>query len=374
MPGAWGLRALAATWILASTCRASFSESYNLLMAPVKQLLDSNLDCGWAFLPDLPTLASTSSEFEESIVLKEDKCGFRSMLMGGYVQCHMADEHIYHEMMVHPALVHFALVNGRPPRSVFLGGSGEGAGAREILRWKSVEKVTMVDIDMEVTNFSSKWMPQLANGSFESPRLNFIVGDAVKYLREMPDGETFDVLIMDFPDPFEGEILYQLYEKKFYGLVRSRMHAGSLVATQSGPCDGGSAKGDEMKCQFVEKMILKNMASVFDHAGFIMHPMATWKEDENTLSDWSTVSYGVLREGDSMDPFDLLMPQQIADKVDSLLEEELVDGASSLRYFGGAVHQASLAKPEPLWTRLQTRAGKGAKSNRPSARSDGVEL
>ncbi len=33
------------------------------------------------------------------------------------------------------------------PKTVFIGGGGEGATAREVLRWKSVEKVVMVDLD-----------------------------------------------------------------------------------------------------------------------------------------------------------------------------------------------------------------------------------
>lgn len=52
------------------------------------------------------------------------------------------DEFIFHESLIHPALL-----SHPNPKSVFVGGGGEGATSREILRHKSVEKLVMVDID-----------------------------------------------------------------------------------------------------------------------------------------------------------------------------------------------------------------------------------
>ena len=42
------------------------------------------------------------------------------------------------------------IVVAKQPKNVFIGGGGEFATAREVLRHKSVEKCVMVDIDQEV--------------------------------------------------------------------------------------------------------------------------------------------------------------------------------------------------------------------------------
>jgi spermidine synthase len=52
------------------------------------------------------------------------------------------DEFCFHESIIHPVML--AHLN---PKTVFIGGGGEGATMREVLRHKSVERVVMVDID-----------------------------------------------------------------------------------------------------------------------------------------------------------------------------------------------------------------------------------
>ncbi len=59
-----------------------------------------------------------------------------------------ADEFVYHENLVHPVM----LTHPNPKR-IFVGGGREGATVRELLRYKNVESVVMVDID-EVMNLS----------------------------------------------------------------------------------------------------------------------------------------------------------------------------------------------------------------------------
>eukprot|EP00929_Paragymnodinium_shiwhaense_P116783 TRINITY_DN8667_c0_g1_i1.p1 TRINITY_DN8667_c0_g1~~TRINITY_DN8667_c0_g1_i1.p1 ORF type:complete len:443 (+),score=118.11 TRINITY_DN8667_c0_g1_i1:94-1422(+) len=351
---------------------ASFKKGYEHIMQPIEKILDDNRDCGWGFLPDLPTLAKTSSPFEKKIQIKEDKCGNRAMLMGGFVQCHSADERIYHEMLIHPAMMTFTALNGRPPRRVFLGGSGEGSGTREILKWNSVENVTMVDIDYEVTKFTMKHMPQLSGGSFDSPRLHLITGDAAQYLRDLSsDVEPYDVMILDFPDAFEAEELEALYSEEFYRVCRSRMHKGSILSTQSGPCAGVTASGNKIKCEFVEQMIVENMAATFPQVDVLQHPMATWKADEDIPSEWSSLTLASLAADDSEaaddyaeeDDYDAdsglhsKLGQKLFEKKDSM--SRWMKGADAalpsqlLSFYSPAVHEAAWLKPAWYLERLE---------------------
>lgn len=329
-------------------------------MKPVFRLLQANKDCGWTFQPDLPDLATTSSEFEESIALKQDKCGHKSLLMGGWVQCHTADEHIYHEMLVHPALATYSVLNGAPPRRVFLGGSGEGAGAREILRWRSVENITMVDIDYEVTRFTSEHLPHLSNNSFNDPRMTLVTGDAVKFLKKLPAEERFDVLILDFPDPFESEELEALYSQNFYQIARSAMREGAVLATQSGPCSDVNARGGKkLSCDVLEDLIMDNVAKVFSDVDVLQHPMATWKADEDSLSEWSTITLATggagpaaPRQKEMEGAFGIgsTMVIKAAEDVDRWLTQEV--GTGVLRFYSGVVHRMAWEKPLKLLARL----------------------
>ena len=71
----------------------------------------------------------------------------KTLVTDGKSQSAQFDEFAYHESLVHPALLNFAQYNGRGPKTVLIGGGGELATAREVLRHTSVEKCVMVDLD-----------------------------------------------------------------------------------------------------------------------------------------------------------------------------------------------------------------------------------
>ena len=51
------------------------------------------------------------------------------------------------------------------PKSIVIIGGGEGAALRETLRHKSVEKVTMIELDEMVVEVSKEFLPELSNCS-----------------------------------------------------------------------------------------------------------------------------------------------------------------------------------------------------------------
>jgi thermospermine synthase len=84
---------------------------------------------------------NSESPFQRVQIIETDPFG-KTLVIDDHTQSAACDEHVYHEALVHPVL----LAHGNP-KTVFIGGGGEGATAREILRWKSVEKLVMCDID-----------------------------------------------------------------------------------------------------------------------------------------------------------------------------------------------------------------------------------
>jgi spermidine synthase len=162
----------------------------------------------------------------QRILITQGRAGFQ-LFLNGHLQFSSADEYRYHESLVHPALA----ASGSPGRVLVLGG-GDGLGLREILKHKSVEAVTLVDIDPEMTALSQRF-PRLAElnaHAFDDPRVTVVNQDAMIWLEE--PSEPFDAAIIDFPDP-NAFALGKLYTTRFYRLLQQRLAPGAAVAVQS---------------------------------------------------------------------------------------------------------------------------------------------
>jgi spermidine synthase len=95
---------------------------------------------------------NTESEFQQIGVI--DTYFGKTLVTDGKTQSAQFDEFAYHESLVHPALLNFAHYNKRGAKTVFIGGGGELATAREILRHTSVERVVMVDLDGKLSKLN----------------------------------------------------------------------------------------------------------------------------------------------------------------------------------------------------------------------------
>jgi spermidine synthase len=149
----------------------------------------------------------------------------RVLTLDGVVQTTTADEFIYHEMMAHvPILAH------GNARHVLIIGGGDGGMAREALRHRGVERVTMVEIDAGVVEFSREYLPSLSDGAFDDPRLDLVIADGAAFLADCRD--SFDVILVDSTDPVgPGEVLFT---ETFSGRARERLAPGGILATQNG--------------------------------------------------------------------------------------------------------------------------------------------
>ncbi len=184
--------------------------------------------------PDLAVIArlravifSGSTAYQKVEVLDSYEFG-RSLVLDGKTQSTELDEFIYHESLVHPAMLCHP-----GPKSVFIGGGGEGGTLREALAHRSVESVTMIDLDSEVVELCRQHLPDHHKGSFDDPRLTLLHEDARGYLQS--EGNGFDVMLMDLVDPLEGGPAYLLYTEEFYRIAKSRLNPGGVLVTQSGP-------------------------------------------------------------------------------------------------------------------------------------------
>lgn len=163
----------------------------------------------------------------QRIVITRGRAGFQ-LFLNGNLQFSSTDEYRYHEALVHPAMM---LANELPRRVLVLGG-GDGLALREILKYPSVEWVTLVDLDPDMTNLSKHFPPlaELNRHSFDDRRVHVINEDAMIWLEKQT--EPFDAAIVDFPDP-NSFALGKLYTTRFYRLLKERLRVNAPVAVQS---------------------------------------------------------------------------------------------------------------------------------------------
>lgn len=170
---------------------------------------------------------SGSTPYQKVEVLESESFG-GSLVLDGKTQSTEVDEFIYHEALVHPPMLFHP-----NPRSVFIGGGGEGGTLREVLAHSSVERAVMLDLDQEVVELCRRYLPNHSQGSFDDPRVELIHQDARQYLADTE--KSFDVMIMDLVDPMEGGPAYLLYTEEYYQIAKAKLAPGGILVTQSGP-------------------------------------------------------------------------------------------------------------------------------------------
>ena len=162
----------------------------------------------------------------QRVIVTASSAGVR-LFLNGNLQFHSRDEYRYHEALVHPALS----AQGAP-RAVLVLGGGDGMAVREILKYPSVERVTLVELDPHMTQlFSTAPLLRELNGdSLHSPKVSIVNADAFAWLEQ--HDEMFDAIVVDFPDPTNFSI-GKLYTRTFYELVERHLSASGYAVVQT---------------------------------------------------------------------------------------------------------------------------------------------
>jgi spermidine synthase len=161
----------------------------------------------------------------QRIVITRGRAGFQ-LFLNGHLQFSSADEYRYHEALVQPAL----RLAGTPRRVLILGG-GDGLALREVLKHSSVEAVTLVDLDPNMTRLSERFPPLAALNwhAYDDPRVEVVNRDAMIWLEE--PRTPYDAALIDFPDP-NSFALGKLYTTRFYRLLKSQLAPDAAVGIQ----------------------------------------------------------------------------------------------------------------------------------------------
>jgi spermidine synthase len=172
-----------------------------------------------------PIVYKKQSKYQRLVITQQNE-GFR-LFLNGNLQFDSRDEYRYHEALIHPALA--AL---KDPRHVLVLGGGDGLAVREILKYPTIESITLVDLDPAMTKIFSTnpMLVELNEGSLKNPKVKVINDDAFIWLRQ--NKRVFDFIAIDFPDP-SNYSLGKLYSKSFFLELRKALNPNGLFSIQS---------------------------------------------------------------------------------------------------------------------------------------------
>lgn len=188
-------------------------------------------------------LFSAKSEFQSIDVLQTKDLG-KILVVDDDLMLTERDEFIYHEMITH---VPFA-VNPQI-KDVLVMGGGDGGVVRELIKYDTVERIDVVEMDPLLVEVCRKYLPEIA-GSLADPRVTIFHEDGVRYIRSRVD--TYDLIIIDSPNPFgAGE---GLFTKEFYGNCFNALRSDGIMINQN---ESPFYTEEAYQCQRMHKRIVE---------------------------------------------------------------------------------------------------------------------
>ena len=139
------------------------------------------------------------------------------------------DEFHYHENLIHvPGIAHPG------PRSVLIIGGGDGGSAEELLKYPSMERIVLAELDERVVDLSRRYLQAVHHGALDDPRVAIRIGDGMKYVREdgPAAGERYDMIVLDLTDP--DTPAFHLYSEEFFRMCQRILKPGGMLTLHLG--------------------------------------------------------------------------------------------------------------------------------------------
>jgi len=156
----------------------------------------------------------------QSMEIYENETFGTLLFLDGKIQISRGDENRYHQYLVSaPLLAH------SNPQSICIIGGGDCFAIEEAVKFKSLKRILLVEIDKGVVEFCRKHYPEIEK-CLKDQRVEIIYEDARKRLEKNP--ETFDVLIIDLTEPHGPSKM--LYTREFYRTCKKRLNPKGLIA------------------------------------------------------------------------------------------------------------------------------------------------
>ena len=129
------------------------------------------------------------------------------------------DEHIYHE-----SIVHFPISYIKHPKKCLVIGGGDGGTVRELLKYSSIQRIVLVEIDQMVLDVCKTHLPQTSAAMYADPRVEIVVNDGSTWVQNA--GETFDLIIIDSTDFNQAITLFTI---SFYTDLQNILNENGIL-------------------------------------------------------------------------------------------------------------------------------------------------
>lgn len=168
------------------------------------------------------TLHSEQTPFQHLALVDTYAYG-RVLFLDGIIQTTERDEFVYHEMITHPALN----THGNPKKALVIGG-GDGGSIRELIKYPTIEKAVLCEIDARVVENARKYLPSISC-ALDDPKVEVRYQDGIKHVQEHKN--TYDIICVDSPDPIGPAV--GLYGKEFYQYVYESLTEDGIFVGQT---------------------------------------------------------------------------------------------------------------------------------------------
>ncbi len=166
-------------------------------------------------------LYSGKSDSQRIDVFQSNEFG-KFFTLDGLVMITEKDEFIYHDM-----IVHVPMATNPNIKKVLVIGAGDGGTVRELVRYKSIEKIDMVEIDKLVVDVCREYFPNSTSG-LDDERVSLYFQDGLKFVSEKEN--EYDLIIVDSTDPIgPGE---GLFTREFYSNCHRALTKDGILVNQ----------------------------------------------------------------------------------------------------------------------------------------------
>lgn len=260
-------------------------------------------------------LVSKNTDFQKLEIFENSFFG-KVLTLDGVAQTSEKDEYFYHEMFVHLPFNSFYASSKQLPQNVLIIGGGDGGILREVLRYSSVKKAIMVEIDRAVVEECAKHMPALSDGAFNDSRSDVRIEDGINFVkRARQEGQKYDIILIDSTDP--NGVADPLFTDEFYQDAAACLTEHGILSTQSGV---PFYQREELE------LVRSKLSKVFDIATFYLVPVPLY------VGGFMVLSYG-----SNQDPRKISLPDYQNNFAYTKVEP--------LKYYNPEVHFGALLLP-----------------------------
>ena len=196
---------------------------------------------------------------------------------------------------------------------------GVGATLQVVLKYGSLTRAVMVDIDGEVVELCKKHLEEMHRGAFDDKRSEVRTEDARAYLDKT--AERFDFVSVDLVEPLEEGPACMLFTKEFYALIGERLTPGGTMTVQAG-------------------MTKINALSFFTAIHRTLRDVFPVVAGYQTFVSCFGTPWGFIVATKKIDP-----RRQDSQTIDKLIAERV---GGTLTYWDGLTHQHAFALPKFL--------------------------